>query len=134
MRFYVNPRMVMGTFRVEIEVGDSEGGRYERIDALVDTGATYTSLPRTLLDALGIVPHTRDAFVLADGRRVERDIGRAWIRIAGDAEMTLVVFAETDSPPLLGAYALEGLRLAADPVGRRLVPVPGLLLANLTVA
>ena len=32
------------------------------------------------------------------------------------------------SPALLGAYALEGLRLAADPVARRLVPVPGLLL------
>jgi hypothetical protein len=27
----------------------------------------------------------------------------------------------------IGAYTLEGLRLAADPVGRRLIPVPGLL-------
>lgn len=33
-------------------------------------------------------------------------------------------------PVLLGAHALEGLRLAADPVGRRLVPVPGLLLVG----
>ena len=43
--------------------------------------------------------------------------------------MTLVVVAEAGSPALLGAYTLEGLRLAADPVGRRLTPVPGLLLA-----
>jgi hypothetical protein len=43
--------------------------------------------------------------------------------------MTLVVLAEPGNPPLLGAYALEGLRLAADPVARRLVPVSGLLLA-----
>ena len=28
---------------------------------------------------------------------------------------------------LLGAYTLEGLRFAPDPIGRRLVPVPGLL-------
>src|SRR5712692_11300173 len=102
----------MGTFRVEIEVGDPEGRRYERVAALVDTGATYTSLPRLLLDALGVTPHSRDIFVLADGRRVERDIGRTWIRIGRLTEMTLVVFEDLDGPALLGAYALEGLRLA----------------------
>jgi hypothetical protein len=47
----------------------------------------------------------------------------------GRAEQTLVVFGEATSQPLLGAYPLEGLRRAADPVGRRLVPVPGLLMA-----
>jgi len=118
----------MGTFRVEIEVGDPTGGRFERIDALVDTGATYTSLPHPRLDALGVTPHARDSFLLADGRRVKRDIGRTWIRIGEQAEMTLVVFGDPASPALLGAYALQGLRLAADPVARRLVPVPGLLL------
>ena len=38
------------------------------------------------------------------------------------------MFGEPGAPPLLGAYALEGLRLAPDPIGRRLVPVPGLLM------
>ncbi len=62
------------------------------------------------------------------GRHVEREIGRAWIRVGGRTEVTVVVFADPGSPVLLGAYALEGLRLAPDPVARRLVPVPGLLL------
>jgi clan AA aspartic protease len=119
----------MGTFRVEVDVGDPEGRRYERVEAVVDTGATYTSLPRPLLEALGVMPHARASFVLADGRRVEREIARTWIRIDDRIEMTLVVLAEPGNPPLLGAYALEGLRLAADPVARRLVPVTGLLLA-----
>jgi clan AA aspartic protease len=119
----------MGTFRVEVDVGDPEGRRYERVEAVVDTGATYTSLPRPLLEALGVMPHARASFVLADGRRVEREIARTWIRIDDRIEMTLVVLAEPGNPPLLGAYALEGLRLAADPVARRLVPVSGLLLA-----
>jgi predicted aspartyl protease len=118
----------MGTFRVPVEIGDLEGARYERIDALVDTDASYTSVPRPLLEALGVIPHARAAFELADGRRVEREIGRTWIRIGDRSEMTIVVFADPDPAPLLGAYALEGLRLAPDPVGRRLVPVPGLLL------
>ena len=118
----------MGTFRVDIEIGDPAGQRYEKVEALVDTGATYTMVPAPLLERLGVVPHVRDAFVLADGRRVDRDIGRTWVRVDGRLELTLVVFGEPDAPSLLGAYTLEGLRLAADPVGRRLVPVPGLLL------
>ncbi len=120
----------MGTFRVSIEVGDPAGQRYETVEALVDTGATYATLPAPLLHALGVVPHARDIFVLADGRRVERDIGRTWIRVDGRTELTLVVFGEPGTQPLLGAYALEGLRLAADPVGRRLTPIPGLRLSG----
>jgi predicted aspartyl protease len=118
----------MSTFRVSIEVGDPAGERYESVEALVDTGATYTALPADLLRGLGVVPHARAPFVLADGRQVEREIGRTWIRVDAHTELTLVVFGEPGSPALLGAYALEGLRLAADPVGRRLTPVPGLLM------
>ena len=36
--------------------------------------------------------------------------------------MTLVVFGEDDGPALLGAYTLEGLALAVDPVEQQLVP------------
>jgi predicted aspartyl protease len=118
----------VGTFRVNIEVGDQAGQRYETVEVLVDTGATYTTLPAPLLERLRVSPHTRAQFVLADGRQVEKAIGRTWVRIDGGAELTLVVFGEPGAPALLGAYTLEGLRLAADPVGRRLIPVPGLLL------
>jgi predicted aspartyl protease len=118
----------VGTFRIQIEIGDPTGQRFESVEALVDTGATYTTLSASLLARLEVVPHTRDAFILADGRRVERDIGRTWVRVDGRAELTLVVFGDPDSPSLLGAYTLEGLRLAADPVGRRLIPVPAYLL------
>ena len=118
----------MGTFHVDVEVGDPEGRRYDRVEALVDTGASYTTLPRPLLEALGVVPHESAWFRLADGHQVEREIGRTWIRVGGRAELTLVVFADPGSPALLGAYSLEGLRLAPDPLNRCLVPIPGLLM------
>ena len=118
----------MGTFRVDIEIGDPTGQRYEKVEVLVDTGATYTTVPGLLLERLGVVPHVRDTFVLPAGRRVERDIGRTWVRVDGRLELTLVVFGDPAAPWLLGAYTLEGLRLTADPVGSRLVPLPGLLL------
>jgi len=114
----------VGTFRVLIEVGDESRRRFESVEALVDTGASHTVLPRRLLEELGVRPHTRAQFLLADGRTVELEMGRAWVRIDGDEEITLVVFGDD---ALLGAVTLEELRLAPDPVGRRLLPVPGLL-------
>ncbi len=120
----------MGTFRTVIELGDPTGGYWEPLEALVDTGASFTTVPAGLLGRLGIVAHAREEFELADGRVVTLEIGRTWIRAEGRVEQTLVAFAAEDAAPLLGAYALEGLRLAVDPVGRRLIPVRGLLLAS----
>lgn len=119
----------MGTFRIPIELGDPTGARWVEVEALADTGATYTNVPANILEELGVDRHGPAAFVLADGREVQREIGHAWVRVGERSAITLVVFGEPGAPVLLGAHALEGLRLAADPVGRRLVPLPALLLA-----
>ena len=57
------------------------------------------------------------------------DIGQTWVRVNGRSVITLVVFGDEGVEPLLGDYTLEGLRLAVDPVRRRLIPVPGRLMA-----
>jgi predicted aspartyl protease len=115
----------VGTFKVRIEVGDVERSRFVPVQALVDTGATYTVLPRQLLEELAIVPHRRASFALADGRHVERDLGRAWIRLGAQEEYSLVVFGDD---AMLGAVTLEEFLLAPDPVEQRLVPVPALMM------
>jgi len=120
----------VGTFRVTIEIGDPRGERYEAMEALVDTGATYTWIPRSALERLGVTPAFRFPFVLADGRQIEREMAETRIRLNGRSRTTLVVFGDEGTQPLLGAYALEGLGLAPDPVNRRLIPVPGLLMAS----
>jgi clan AA aspartic protease len=115
----------MGTFQVELEVAGPTRERFELVEALVDTGSTYTVLPRALLEALGVPVDRRAQFVLADGTEVERDLGRAWVRYDGREEFTLVVFGEH---ALLGAVTLEEFLLAPDPSSRRLVPVRGLMM------
>jgi carbon-monoxide dehydrogenase small subunit len=123
----------MGTFKVDIEIGDPQGEHFERVEALVDTGASFTVLPRSLLERLGVPSHGARTFRLADGRVDRQPIGRTWVRVDGQTEMTIVVFGRDDAPALLGAYALEGLLLAADPVAKRLVPVEGLLMMLLAI-
>ena len=119
----------MGTFRVEIQIGDPQGERYEAVDALVDSGATYTTLPPSLLRRLGVVPHTKRGFVLADGTRIYRDFGQTWVRLNGERSISPVVFGDEDAAPLLGAVTLEIFGLGIDPVNTRLIQVDGWLLA-----
>ncbi|MBI4236049.1 MAG: aspartyl protease family protein [Chloroflexi bacterium] len=118
----------MGVFSVPVGIGDPQGRRYETVEALVDTGATYTVAPASLLRHLGVRPHTRAPFRLADGSLREYEIGETRVQVDGQSVTTIVVFDDEGVSPALGAYTLEGLRLAPDPVGQRLIPVPGLLM------
>lgn len=117
----------MGVFSSPLQIASMEGGEVLEIEATVDTGATYTMLPSGMLRRLGVESIGKAEFELADGRIVELDMGRVWVTIDGASEVSLVIFREDGAPPLLGAYTLEGLRLAADPVQRRLVPTRSIL-------
>lgn len=117
----------MGSFRVPIEIGDPAGGRFERMDALVDTGSTYTWVSRDLLEQLGVHPTEERPFVLADGRQITYGIAWVQVRIDGRTQPTIAVFGEPATEPLLGVFTLEGFGLAADPVNPRLMPVPAFL-------
>ncbi len=116
----------MGTFSVDIEIGDAQGIRFETVNALVDTGASFNWVPRELLQRLGVPVQARWEFEIAGGQIIERDVAETIVRYDGETRTTIVVFGDEGSSPLLGAYTLEGLRLAADPLNGRLVPVRGL--------
>ena len=119
----------MDTFVVALEVADPEGRHYETVDTIVDSGATYTVLPASVLERLGVVPHGTRQFVLADGSRVERGFGRTWMRLDGREDISPVVFWDEGAQPLLGAVTLEIFSLGIDPVNGRLMPVDALMLA-----
>ena len=117
----------MGTFSVDIQIGNQETGEFQHLEALVDAGATYTLLPSEMLNRLGIKSVDQRDFELADQRSVQYDVGEARLRLNGNELTVLVVFAPEGTSPLLGATALELFGLAADVVNQRLIPVPALL-------
>ena len=120
----------MGTFTVTIEIGDPQGTRFETLEAPVDTGASDTVVPRSVLERLGVPVQGRWPFALAGGREVEYAIGQTALRLNGASRIVTVVFGEANAPVLLGATSMETFHLAADPVGRRLIPVPGILMRS----
>ena len=121
----------MGTFSVTVDVGSPDGSQFRPVEGLVDTGATYTVLPGSVLRELGVTPHRSSIFELADGSQHEWQMGRTWVKWQDKREMTLVVFGEDDRQPILGAVTLEEFLVAPDPIRKTLMPVPGLLMTIL---
>src|SRR5207237_8072042 len=117
----------MGAVGVVGVVWDATGERCEPSEALVEPGATCTWVPRDVLERLGVVPEEEWPFVLADGREVRYPMAWIRMRLGERVQPTIAVFGEPRSEPILGVITLEEFRLAADPVNRRLVSVPGLL-------
>jgi clan AA aspartic protease len=117
----------MGSFRVRIEIGDPEGRRFEALQALVDTGATYTWVPRSVLERLGVRPARQRPFIMADGRQVFYDMAWILVRLDAETQPTLVVFGDEGTEPLLGVVTLEEFGLGVDALNQRLIPTPGLL-------
>ena len=117
----------MGTSTVSIQIGDLRGQQFFDVQALVDTGSTYTSIPRNILSQLGIEIRESRTFELADDTVVEYPVGYASIRLEEREIIALVVFAPEGTGPLLGATSLETASLAVDPIHSRLVPVLALM-------
>ena len=120
----------MGIFTYLFEVGDPNGQRFETVEAMVDTGSTFTVLPSAQLERLGVTVQRRLSFEIADGSELELDVGETLIRLGGQTITTTVVFAQEGTPSLLGAVALETALLAVDPIGQTLVPTDGLIMAT----
>lgn len=119
----------MGTFRQRIEISASPDSPFEEMDALVDTGATYTQAPASVLERLGVEAIESETFVMADGSHIDRHVGEITVRLDGRIRTTMVIFGDEGSTPLLGAVTLESFSLAADPRNKRLVRVAGYLTA-----
>ena len=117
----------MGVFHVELEIGDPLGERYESVEALVDSGAVYTFLPSSLLSELGVEPLTTRSFVLADGTRIQREIGQTWVQLDGERLISPVIFGDDNATPLLGAVTMEIFSLGIDMVNMRLIPVDAIM-------
>ena len=117
----------MGTFRVEVILGNPDSDARETVNALVDTGATFSVMPASLLRRLGIEPTRTRRLRLANGQIEERQTGMALFEVDGiDAEV-MVVFGP-ENIHLLGATTLEVLLFIVDPINKQLIPEDGLLM------
>lgn len=113
----------MGQFSVRATIAHPiDSGRTADVDLLVDTGATLSWVPRPVLEQLGVPLLPRRAFLVADGRTIDRQTAGAMVRLDGSYAVVTVVVAEPGDAHLLGATTLETLGFAVDPIRQELVP------------
>jgi len=118
----------MGLTVLELEVGNPANPEVtEKVEFLIDSGAIYSVVPRTVLDKLGIRPLRQKDFRLADGSKIVRTTGVAVFKYGEYVGGAEVVFGEEGDSNLLGSFTLEALGLALDPFKRELRPLPMML-------
>ncbi len=118
----------MGLTTLEIEVGNPATPEVtEPIEFLIDSGAIYSVVPIPILERLGINPLIEQEFRLADGSKIVRKKGVALFKFGDRIGGADVIFGEEGDSQLLGAFTLEALGLALDPLRRELRPLPMIL-------
>jgi clan AA aspartic protease len=119
--------MAVGIFQVQIEVLPANGGAPAVERVLVDTGASYLALPRSLLISLGYRPVDTQRVVFTTGETAVWEVAEVRIRLEGRERTVLALLASDQSPRLLGAQTLETFGLGVDPLAKRLIPVDAYL-------
>ena len=113
----------MGLTTVTVRISRVGGRRSVEERMVVDSGAIFAVVPAPLLREIGVRPHGRETFSLADGSSVARAVGSAFFQLGDRRGAAPVVFGEPGDASLLGAIALEALGLVLDPLKRELWPM-----------
>ena len=102
-------------------------GKQAKLKFLVDSGATYTLLPKKVWRAIGLKPIDSVKCLLADGTEVERKVSECRIALPQGRRHTPVMLGQKGDAALLGAVTLEVLGLVLNPYTRKLQPMRMLL-------
>jgi len=118
----------MGLTVLTIEVGSPANPSVTvPVEFLIDSGAIYSVVPSDILTKLGITALTKEEFRLANGEKITRQRGIALFKYGNKIGGSDVIFGEPGDSNLLGAFTLESLGLALDPLKRELKPLPMIL-------
>ena len=121
----------MGLTVLRVKVGNPAKPKVlVELEFLVDSGAIYSVVPSAVLRKLGVKPVATQEFRLADGSAIKRRKGIALFQYEDRIGGADVIFGEKGDHTLLGAFTLESLGLALDPLKRELRPIPMILAAT----
>jgi len=109
----------MGHVWVKARIGDPGKRRIAEVDALVDTGATLTVVPRRLAEELGLEVTGKVPAMTASGK-IELERTRIWIELEGREDVVPAVISDIVDKVLIGVTTLEVLGLQVDPITGRL--------------
>jgi len=105
----------MGEARTRLKVYGSYGKAVE-LEALVDTGATFTKVPKEMAHSLGLKARYETEVELADGCRVKRGLALVEVELEGVRRPVLMAIGKEGERALIGYTTLELLGFKVNPV------------------
>jgi predicted aspartyl protease len=88
----------MGLTHINILIANPRNPkRTRKLSLLVDSGAVYSIVPKTVLSALGVKPHSSKIFTLADGSEIKRDVGDLVFKLNGHQGASPVIFGKKET-------------------------------------
>jgi predicted aspartyl protease len=93
-------------------------------DALVDTGATMLSMPKRMIEQLGLEPFRTRKAITSAGPVTVQVFGGARLTVQGRECTTDVTELPDECPVLIGQIPLEQLDFVVDTPGQRLIGNP----------
>jgi aspartyl protease family protein len=122
----------VGYVRVRVTVANPfDHSLRVELEFIVDTGAIYTVIPKSVAHKLRLKETGRRKFKIANGDVVEYPVSEAYIIVNGEGVTSVVAIADEKTPLLLGVTTLELMGLRVDPVTGKLTPLELMILYEL---
>lgn len=104
----------MGHVHVKVKLTSPTTNKSITTDSLVDTGATFTTIPKNLSEELKLPSVAKRKVTTASG---EEELTESYllIELLDEKTMTPVLISEKLNRVLIGALTLEALALKVDP-------------------
>ena len=114
----------MGRTHVDIIIHSESSSAV--VNALADTAATFTKVPRLVFDELGLEAAHEVEVEIDDGRTTRRQLALAEVEIDGVRRPVLVSAGGDREQPLVGYTTLETLGFKVNTIAHRLEPIPAI--------
>jgi len=121
---FLNGWLPVGETRVKFRVYN--GGVFVELEGLVDTGATFTKIPRWAALKIGLQAMYKAEVVLGDGRTVTRGLAYGEVEMEGIRRLVPVAIGGDEEMPVIGYTTLEILGFKVNPVTGKLERTPAI--------
>lgn len=121
---FLNGWLPVGETRVKFRV--YSGGVFVELEGLVDTGATFTKIPKWAASKIGLQAIYKAEVMLGDGRTVTRGLAYAEVEMEGIRRLVPVAIGGDEEMPVIGYTTLEILGFKVNPVTGKLEKTPAI--------
>jgi clan AA aspartic protease len=114
----------MGQIKTQVKIKNFIKGNEIEVEALVDTGAMYMSLPRSIIEKLGLQEGRRVNVRTTNGSIQRRVYEGGKISINNRSVTMDILELPDEVPPLVGVLILGALDFVVDPIAQKLISNP----------